>query len=124
MKFIATATLALLLVAARPSAAHHAISAKFDDKKPATLMGVVTLVDWRNPHAHVFINVMDPKGVLNWAVELESPIDLQEGGWNADTLKPGDSVTVQGISARDGSRQVWATSVVLSATGRRVFNIN
>jgi Family of unknown function (DUF6152) len=124
MKFIATATLALLLLAARPVAAHHAISAKFDDKKPMKLSGVVTLVDWRNPHAHVFINVQDPKGVLNWAVELESPIDLQEGGWRPDTLKPGDKVTVEGIVARDGSRQVWGNSVVLTATGRRVLNVD
>src|SRR5262245_870421 len=115
MKFIAAATLALLLVAAAPGAAHHAISAKFDDKKPMTLSGVVTLVDWRNPHAHIFINVKDPKGVLNWAVELESPIDLQGGGWNPDTLKPGDAITVQGIAARDGSRQVWGNSVVVTA---------
>ena len=58
--------------------AHHAISAKFDDKKPTTMNGVVTLVDWRNPHVHVFMNVKDAKGaILNWAVEIESPIDLR-----------------------------------------------
>jgi len=125
MKSIAKATLALVLLAAAPIAAHHAISAKFDDKKATTLEGVVTLVDWRNPHAHVFINVKDPKGTgtLNWAVELESPIDLQQGGWSRDTLKPGDHITVKGISARDGSRQLWGDSVVVTATGRRVLNV-
>jgi hypothetical protein len=125
MKFIAAFSLALLLLSAVPGTAHHAISAKFDDKKSTTLSGVVTLVDWRNPHAHIFMNVKDAKGtgVLNWAVELESPIDLQDGGWNRDTVKPGDSVTVKGIAARDGSRQVWGDSVVLSATGRRVLNV-
>ena len=118
MKFIATVSLVLFLASVRPSDAHHALSAKFDDKKPMKLTGVVTLVDWRNPHAHVFINVPDPKGVLNWAIELESPIDLQDGGWRPDTVKPGDKLTVEGIAARDGSRQIWGNSVVMSATSR------
>ena len=86
-----------------------------------TLNGIVTLVDWRNPHVHVFMNVKDAKGVLNWAVELESPIDLQQNGWNHDTLQPGDAITVRGIVARNGSRQVWGNSIVLAATGRQVL---
>ena len=123
-KFVAAGTLALLLAIAASTTAHHAISAKFDSKKPTTITGVVTLVDWRNPHVHVFINVRDAKGMtLNWAVEAESPIDLQEGGWSADTLQPGDTITVQGIAARDGSRQVWGNSIVVKATGRRVLYV-
>jgi hypothetical protein len=118
--FIASIIGALLL-ATMNGVAHHAISAKFDDKKPITLTGVVTLVDWRNPHVHVFMNVKDTKGTLNWAIEIESPIDLQSNGWNPDTLQPGDSITVQGIIARNGSRQVWGNSIVLAATGRQVL---
>jgi len=114
-------TLAALLLATTTGVAHHAISAKFDDKKPTTLTGVVTLVDWRNPHVHVFMNVKDAKGTLNWAVEIESPIDLQQNGWNGDTLQPGDAIRVQGIVARNGSRQVWGNSIVLTATGRQVL---
>ena len=53
--------------------AHHEPLAKFDDKKPLRLRGVVTLVDWRNPHAHVFVNVKSGEQLNNWAVELESP---------------------------------------------------
>ena len=90
-----------LLLAAAPLAAHHEILAKFDDKKPVTLSGVVTLVDWRNPHVHVFMNVRDAKGqMLNWAIELESPIDLQQSGWTSDSLQPGDAITVEGIAAQ------------------------
>lgn len=122
-KLMAGAVLVALLVAVAPGAAHHAISAKFDTRKTMTLSGIVTLVDWRNPHVHVFMNVTDAKGTLNWAVEIESPIDLQEGGWNTTTLQPGDAITVQGIVARDGSRQVWGNSIVLKATGRRVLNV-
>ena len=112
-----------LLIAAATGRAHHATLAKFDDKKPLTLNGIVTLVDWKNPHVHVFMNVKDAKGVLNWAAELESPIELHQNGWSKDALKPGDAVTVRGIGARNGSRQLWAESIAMTATGKQVFNV-
>ena len=59
--------------------------------------------------------------MVNWAVELESPLDLERSGWNMNSLKPGDSVTVQGIRARDGSPQVWGNSVVLTSTNKKVL---
>ena len=105
--------------------AHHEILAKFDDKKPITLNGVVTLVDWRNPHVHVFMNVKDNRDqILNWAIELESTIDLQKSGWTRESVQPGDAVTVDGMAARNGSRQAWGKSVVMTATGRRVLAVN
>ena len=111
-----------LLLAGASLAAHHEILAKFDDTKPLTLRGAVTRVDWRNPHVHVFINVStrDDRAV-SWAIELESPIDLQQSGWSSDSLRPGDAVTVDGIAARDGTRQLWRRSMVLTATGRDVL---
>ena len=117
---LAALLLGAALLAVTPITAHHSILAKFDDTKAITLSGLVTLVDWTNPHVHVFMNVRDAKGqVLNWAVELESPIDLKQSGWSPETLRPGDGITVRGISARNGSRQAWARSVVVTATGRR-----
>jgi hypothetical protein len=114
---------AWLLLSASGSA-HHAIGAKFDDTKATTINGVVTLVDWTNPHVHVFVNVKDAKGqIVNWAVELESTVDLQRSGWSKDTVQTGDAVTVQGIVARNGTRQVYGRSVVLSKTGRQVLNV-
>jgi hypothetical protein len=84
----------------------------------------VTLVDWRNPHVHVFMNVGDPKKALeNWAIEIESPILLQQSGWLRESVQPGDSLTVEGIAARNGSRQVWARSIKMTATGREVLNL-
>src|ERR1041384_1585380 len=122
---LALLTAAAAMLAVVTTTAHHSILAKFDDNKPATVRGIVTLVDWTNPHAHIYVNVRDAKGgVTNWAVELESPIDLKASGWNQDTLHPGDGITVQGISARNGSRQVWARSVKITATGRDVFTVN
>src|SRR5437016_5169032 len=95
-------------LAAKPLVAHHEIAAKFDDKKPLTLKGTVTKLDWANPHVHIFINVGTGNAVANWAIELESPVDLGKAGWGRDSVKPGDGLTVQGLTARNGSRQVWA----------------
>jgi hypothetical protein len=118
------AMVAGLFLATVSGVAHHPLSAKFDKTKPMTLSGVVTLVDWRNPHVHIFMNVRDAKqGTLNWAVEIESPIALSQSGWNENTLKPGDAITVQGMAARNGSRQVWGNTISLAPSGKRVFNI-
>lgn len=100
-----------LLAAATPLVAHHAISAKFDDTKSVTLTGIVTDVDWKNPHAHVLINVTSGGNTVNWAIELDSPNRLEKSGWTKETIKPGDKITVQGIAARNGSHQVWSRSL-------------
>jgi hypothetical protein len=116
---------ALITVAlvARGAAAHHALAAKFDDSKPLSLAGIVTLVDWRNPHVHVFFNVTkSDKSVENWAVELESTVLLKKSGWSRTTLVPGDAIKVDGIAARDGTRQVWGSNLIQAATNRRVLN--
>jgi uncharacterized protein DUF6152 len=110
------------VLAAGTVLAHHPIEAKFDPSKHQKLEGIVTAVDWRNPHAHVFMNVNGAGGVANWAIELESPVLLEASGWSHQTLEPGDAVTVEGIVARDGTRQIWGESVVLGATGRQVLN--
>jgi hypothetical protein len=102
--------------------AHHAIAGKFDTAQPRTLTGIVTRVDWRDPHVHVFINVTGARDqVVNWAIELEAPVLLQRSGFGPETVQPGDAVTVSGGVARDGTRQVWGESVMLDATGRKVL---
>jgi hypothetical protein len=120
-RWLAAAITAVALLAARGALAHRALAAKFDETKSQTLAGIVTLVDWRNPQAHVFINVGRGKDQLNWAIELESPVLLEKSGWHHDTLKPGDAVTVTGPTARDGTRQIWAESLVQTSTSKRVL---
>lgn len=114
MKFLG---LALFLLA------HHEISGKFDASKPVTLRGIVTSVDWKNPHVHLLMNVQGPAGVVNWAIELESPIDLERSHWNRESVRLGDAITVEGMPARDGSRQAWANSIVLTSSGKRVLDV-
>lgn len=110
-------------LAIAPMLAHHEITAKFDPGKTVNLRGIVTKVDWADPHVHIFINVQQGNALNNWAIELESPIDLQKAGYTRDTLKVGDSITVQGISARDGSRQAWGNSVVLASSNKKVLDV-
>lgn len=114
----------LLGVMAAPVLAHHPIQAKFDPAASMNLSGVVSNVDWSNPHIHVFVNVTNAQGAIeNWAVELESPITLKASGWSSETLKPGDRIDVSGLKARNGSRQLWGESVTVAATGATVFTV-
>jgi hypothetical protein len=106
-----------------PVTAHHEVTAKFDPGKNQTLSGIVTAVDWANPHVHIFMNVGTGASMANWAVELESVVDLQKAKYTRDTVKPGDRITVAGPVARNGSRQIWGTTVTLAEGNRRVFNV-
>jgi len=121
---IVTCSVAAMLLVA-PVLGHQELAAKFDTTKNASIKGVVTKFDWSNPQVHVFINVADAAGkVTNWAVELESTVELLKGGYSKDSLKPGDVVSVTGNPARDQSRQIWATSFTLTSgpnAGKKMF---
>ena len=112
-----------LLSTAIPGAAHHSILGKFDDGRAMTLEGIVTMIDWRNPHVHIFMNVADGPGFQNWAVEIESPGVLRGAGWSRESLRVGDAITVDGMAARNDTRQVWGNSIVMTETGRLVMDV-
>ena len=102
--------------------AHHSFGAQYDSDRPVLLQGIVTRVDWTNPHARFYIDVEDSTGkVINWNMELSSPNILRRNGWSRNSLEVGDAVAVQGSMARDGSKMASALVVTL-ADGRRVFN--
>src|SRR5690348_17830060 len=95
-------TAAGLVLAALPAMAHHSFAAEYDSKRPVTLKGVVTKVDWTNPHVYFYMDVTDEGGaVTNWAFEMGPPGLLQRAGWNRNLLKVGDEVTVEGTLAKD-----------------------
>ena len=115
------AGLVMLCLSTRTSA-QRSFTTTYDSSRKVTLEGTVTKLDWVNPRAFLFMNVKDGGGNLaNWAVEFGSPLDLEKNGWKASSLKIGDVVTIEGVLARGDARQASATSVVLKATGRRLF---
>jgi hypothetical protein len=110
-----------LVLAAGKSLAHHSFAAEFDANKRVTLTGVVTKVEWTNPHVWFYINVKDEKTgeVTNWGAEMGPPHGLQRSGWRRETLKIGEKVTVSGSLAKNGSKRMNARQVTMASTGGR-----
>jgi hypothetical protein len=110
----------MLVSFAIPAWAHHSFSAVFDADSPVEANGTVTKVEWRNPHAWIYIDVEVEDGtVVNWAFEIGSPNGLRRRGWSRNTVKVGDVISVSGYRARDGSNRANVASITL-ADGREM----
>jgi hypothetical protein len=99
---------AVVLIVSPPALAHHG-NAAYDDRNPVTLIGIVTEFSWTNPHSLIYFDVKDAKGkIVHWTCETHSPGVLKRNGWNEDSLKPGDEITIILDASRNGDPLGWS----------------
>ena len=112
---------AFILLFTIAASAHHSFDAEFDRTKQVSLTGVVTKVEWTNPHVWFYIDVKNASGAVeNWGFEMGPPHGLQGRGWTRTTMKLGDQVEVAGTLAKNGSKRGNARTVTMVSTGKRL----
>jgi len=110
-----------LAFGALSASAHHSFSAEYDRERPVTVTGTVTLLEWTNPHARLYVDAVGEDGATqHWDLELGPPNGLMRLGWRRDSLQPGTEVTVEGFRSRTEPFVANARTVKLS-DGREVF---
>lgn len=115
---VAVAAVAAL---AAPLRAHHSFAAEFDAKQPVKLQGVVTRMEWINPHAWIHLDVKNPDGtVTKWMIEGGTPNTLVRRGFTKQSLKEGTEITVEGFRAKNGANRANGRDLVLP-DGKRLF---
>ena len=104
---------AVVVTAGTQTLAHHSFS-MFDQAAPLTLQGVVTSVEWTNPHVYIELDVPDAvKGSKHWSIELGSPSILMRGGWKFNSVRKGDKVTAIVSPLKNGEPGSLLTRITL-----------
>lgn len=121
-KLIALAAFVVSAFGSAQVLAHHSFAAEFNANDPIKLHGVVTKVEWTNPHTYFYVEVEDADGSHHeWALEMGSPNGLMRRGWTRNTLEIGTEVYVTGTRARDGSYKGNVQAVVIADGCQRLF---
>jgi len=110
-----------LTVPGMPAVAHHSLFAVFDENQSVTLKGVISKVEWVNPHVYLYIDVVDAAGTAStWSIETFPPNTLRRGGLTRDKLGLGENVTLLGYAARNGSQLAFLRKITF-ADGHEVL---
>jgi hypothetical protein len=113
--------LAVIVSGAGAALAHHAFAAEFDSTKPVSLQGVVTKMEWINPHSWIHLDVKNADGtVTKWMIEGGTPNTLVRRGFTRESLKPGTEIRVEGFRAKNGANRANGRDLVLP-DGKRLF---
>lgn len=92
----------VLVMAPQPISGHHSM-AMYDSAHEITLSGTVTEFRLANPHMQLLFDVKSEQGTIeHWSSIGDNPVNLRRKGWNRNTIKPNDQVTITGYPARDG----------------------
>lgn len=111
----------LLSVVLVPGAWAHHSQSEYDLRSKVEIVGTVTKVEWRSPHAWIYVDAVNDKGqTINWSLELPSPVTLMRRGWTRDSLKPGDRITVSGAPAKNFPAIAIANSIK-DSNGKPLF---
>jgi hypothetical protein len=111
----------ILFAGSLPVLAHHSFAAEFDETKPLKMTGVVTKVEWQNPHIWFYVDVKGDDGkVTNWGFSGGAPGQLMRRGITRDAIKPGMTIMVDGFRAKDGTNNGAGWKVTFP-DGRSVF---
>lgn len=103
---------------AAPLVAHHGFELEYDKRKPVAAKGVISKVEWTNPHMRIYVDVTDEKGeVTSWNLELGSPNSVYRRGWTREDLKAGDTVSFTAYGGREVLTRAVADEITL-ADGR------
>ena len=106
---------------APPMWAHHSFTSEFDGKRPVTLRGVVTKMEWINPHAWIHMDVKDESGnVTSWMIECGTPNTLLRKGLTKTSVLPGIEIVVDGYLAKSGKNAANGRDITLP-DGHKLF---